>query len=138
MFVLVFATVTSSVISIWPVVSVIGPDSAGEKLIVSAPTFRFDCWTAARSEPGPLSRVFVTVNVEGTTRSSNISMRGRRRSERLLCKIETDITNSVQLLMLRRRVGYRPARRRFIKPCYLISYIDSGARFHATDTSSNL
>src|SRR5579871_2556263 len=50
------------------------------KLIVLAPEAALTSSIACRNEPGPLSFVFVTVNVVGTRRSSSDSSTGRSRS----------------------------------------------------------
>ena len=50
--------------------SVIVPMTEGSNAIVSAAASRLACVTAARSEPGPESPVFITVITAGTTRLS--------------------------------------------------------------------
>src|SRR6516162_6879676 len=63
-------------ISSWPLVSVmVWPVRLGAKTIVS---LFLAAAISARSEPVPLSRLFVTVSVLGTSRPSSTSNRGRK------------------------------------------------------------
>ena len=64
---------------------VYGPGPGMAKSIVSSPGRLFAAMIAWRSDPGPPSSVFATVNVESSVRSSNRSamrQRARRRADR--------------------------------------------------------
>jgi hypothetical protein len=65
----------------WPLVRVIvwGVLNRLEKTIASPPPSAFAWVTAARSEPGPLSSVLPTVNVESRLRGSSTITDGRPR-----------------------------------------------------------
>src|SRR5215831_1318386 len=68
--------VTLLLISSWPLVSVMAwPFRLGVKTIVS---LLLAAAISARSEPAPLSRLFMTVSVLGTSRSSSASSRGQK------------------------------------------------------------